>query len=57
MHKDGPRAASRTPLPERYQPEVLDGQRPPEIPQDLQQNPGPVAPVAQLAQIRQRLLR
>lgn len=38
-------------------PEVLDGQRPPEVPQDLQQNPGPVAPVAQLAQVRQRLLR
>lgn len=38
-------------------PEVLDGQRSPEVPQDLQQDPRPVAPVAQLPEIRQRLLR
>lgn len=38
-------------------PEVFDGQRSPEVPQDLQQDPGPVTSVAQLPQIRQRLLR
>lgn len=38
-------------------PEVFDGQRPPEVPQDLQEDPGPVTPVAQLPQVRQRLLR
>lgn len=38
-------------------PEVLDGQRPPEVSQDLQQDPGPVTPVAQLSQVRQGLLR
>lgn len=37
-------------------PEVLDGQRSSEVPQDLQQDPGPVTPVAQLPQVRQRLL-
>ena len=38
-------------------PEVFDGQRPPEVPEDLQEDPGPVAAVAQLAQVRQGLLR
>lgn len=37
-------------------PEILDGQRSPEVPQDLQQDPGPVASVAQLSQVRQGLL-
>lgn len=37
-------------------PEILDGQRSPEVPQDLQKNPGPVTSVAQLPQVRQRLL-
>ena len=38
-------------------PEVFDGQRAPEVSKYLQQHPRPVAPVAQLAQVRQRLLR
>lgn len=37
-------------------PEILDGQRSPEVPQDLQQDPGPVTSVAQLSQVRQGLL-
>lgn len=37
-------------------PEIFNGQRPSEVSQDLQQNPRPVAPVAQLPQIGQRLL-
>lgn len=37
-------------------PEIFDGQRSPEVPQDLQKNPGPVTSVAQLPQVRQRLL-
>lgn len=37
-------------------PEILDGQRSPEVPQDLQQDPGPVTSVAQLSQVRERLL-
>lgn len=55
---DGPQATLGHPRPRvpKYQPEVFDGQRSPEVPQDLQQNPGPVAPVAQLPQIGQRLL-
>lgn len=38
-------------------PKVLDGQCAPEVSQDLQQDPRPVAAVAELAQVRQRLLR
>ena len=38
-------------------PKVLDGQGAPEVSQDLQQDPGPVASVAELAQVRQWLLR
>ena len=38
-------------------PEILNGQRSPEVPQDLQQDPGPVASVTELSQVRQRLLR
>lgn len=37
-------------------PEVFNGQGSSEVSQDLQQNPRPVAPIAQLAQIRQRFL-
>lgn len=36
--------------------EVFDGKCAPKVPQDLQQHPGPVAPVAQLAQVRKWLL-
>ena len=38
-------------------PKVLDGQGAPEVSQDLQQDPGPIAAVAELAQVRQWLLR
>ena len=37
--------------------QILDGQSPTEISENLQQHPGPVTAVAQLSQVRQRLLR
>lgn len=36
--------------------EVFDAEGAPEVPEDLEEDPGPVRPIRELSQVRQRLL-